>query len=1277
MAERTSGDGTGLSAIVNMALIVVTVAGFLTLVHQELTSDRPAPPAKDGNGGIGSQTVDVRLWEDPLRSSKRDEPKQLAQLVDEIKARKSSRDVRLLPVLVWGGPYSEDQENRIRNRYAVVSALGQSGYAPSDAEHVGSVVLEWPTTKGLRAWATHATTLQLQPNWEVVETDCDAKTNPCGTKLPIRYEWYRPRVLYPGSGASDQAEILVLWLDERSFEDEPLLRIALFLKPLIDAARESSRSEPVVQLIGPQTSSTLRAMLPSEFGESGPPSTSGNAANALAAPILGTIELYSPFASAMDEVLVKDVPPNAAPRAAVGEKLRNNHLKDIHFFNVDDARIADEILEELALRGVHLTEGDTRDHVILLSERDTFYGRMLSLTYGTALARRLDPHHSRAQFVEQYIKGGALPDTLHTFVYLRGLDGRTFREVDGGTPDRAKAADSTRARPDSLQEVLQWKPEANRAEGPSQFDYLARTGDQLVALQATLRRSEKGEIKAIGIVGSDVYDVLAILQALRARFPDVLFFTTGLDARLMDPKERDWARNLIVASSYGLGLHPDLQRDVPPFRDSSQTALFAATLAALDPSKVALLERVSPRRFEIGNTKAVDLSTQSSGSSPIQPLTRSEEYAQHRDYCWRRPFGLGAALLGLLGALTFYFLWSSFRLRAEHECGFLGASLPFSDPDIGGPEGAEDLIGALAKSEDPFGTWVHTQWCDRLEKTERSMTTPTEAPPDPSEKPERAAARHAAVEKKAAKRRADTLVALLNEMLHHTTRVEWIVLGGSTLADRALIDGAAPWTKPVPPWRAWARLRQRARTRAFLDDFLHRLSATLPGPPLAITVADDARRSARKLLTIRVQLVVLIAGVFVLALLVGWLAARAIWSDTFLRSDGEPFSVTAGTSAWPNLLLRIFSTALAIAFIVTLLEQLRDLFYRLTRRYRLPWRVDPSTAPPACVRASTLWRDYYDSGRSLKRLARAVVPTIIYFACARILLVLFGMPVQPWRGTTVTAWGEGVRYPFVFSFLLLSFLTIDAALRCRRFINALAALPTHYPSTTMAYFRSQRGDLGEEYLEEWIDIQLIADLTERVGRLLWFPGIVFFMMLASLNSWTDHWPMSKGLMLILVTNLGLSIASVVILQRAAQAARSNAESSLAAKLKRAEAVAAPSSEANDARQAEKLLEEIPHAASRGLRGLLAEPRPERGAGAVGRHGDDPALAVDVELSDASSARRRGQRAHGVGRHLDASEAWVAVASSSRTQATGETVRADSSSPTPRLRAEAEKASRGT
>jgi len=199
MADRASSDLTGLSAIVNGALIVVTIAGFLTLAHQELTSDRPAPPAKTEDGGIGSQTVDVRLWEDPLRSSKIDTPKQVSELVDEVQQRKSWRDVSLMPVLVSGSPYSEDRENRIRNRYAVVSALGRSGYAPKDEEHVGSVILPWPTTQGLRAWARHATTLEFAPNWDPTETYCGAEPRRCVTTLTIRYEWYRPRVFYPGA----------------------------------------------------------------------------------------------------------------------------------------------------------------------------------------------------------------------------------------------------------------------------------------------------------------------------------------------------------------------------------------------------------------------------------------------------------------------------------------------------------------------------------------------------------------------------------------------------------------------------------------------------------------------------------------------------------------------------------------------------------------------------------------------------------------------------------------------------------------------------------------------------------------------------------------------------------------------------------------------------------------------------------------------------------------------------------------------------------------------
>ena len=109
-----------------------------------------------------------------------------------------------------------------------------------------------------------------------------------------------------------------------------------------------------------------------------------------------------------------------------------------------------------------------------------------------------------------------------------------------------------------LPDANKWTPDANKAEGQAQFDYLSRLGEQLATLEEQL--SAKGEhIKAIGVVGSDVYDTLLILQALRHRFPNVLFFTTGLDARFWHPRELSWSRNLIVTSGYGLMLHPALR----------------------------------------------------------------------------------------------------------------------------------------------------------------------------------------------------------------------------------------------------------------------------------------------------------------------------------------------------------------------------------------------------------------------------------------------------------------------------------------------------------------------------------------------------------------------------------------------------------------------------------------------------------------------------------------------------------------------------------------------
>src|SRR5262245_22294408 len=238
--------------------MLVTIVGFLTLVHQELTSDRPAPSPAVSEGGIGTQTVDARLWEDPFRPTpKRDgSPRRsIDDLVTDIRGKAASSEVWLLPVMVSGGPYSEDREGRIRSRFAVMSALGGSGYAPMDEAHVGYVVTSWPSTRELSDWA-RLTFIAGAPN-PTAWTPCAVPLAACSQTLEIPYEWYRPRTFLPGSQSARRPDVLVLWLDERFFDDDPTSRLSIVLADLVEASRGrlsgSTVRLPIVRLIGPQT----------------------------------------------------------------------------------------------------------------------------------------------------------------------------------------------------------------------------------------------------------------------------------------------------------------------------------------------------------------------------------------------------------------------------------------------------------------------------------------------------------------------------------------------------------------------------------------------------------------------------------------------------------------------------------------------------------------------------------------------------------------------------------------------------------------------------------------------------------------------------------------------------------------------------------------------------------------------------------------------------------------------------------------------------------------
>jgi hypothetical protein len=167
---------------------------------------------------------------------------------------------------------------------------------------------------------------------------------------------------------------------------------------------------------------------------------------------------------------------------------------------------------------------------------------------------------------------------VHAVYYLRGLDG--VLPEGTGTPVLSASPPSEPGRTNTAGVFEQATLE--RADGPSQYDYLRRLAAYLVDLDRREKQAGRNGVRAVGVLGNDVYDKILVLDALRDWFPKAVFFAADLDARLFGRKALRSTRNLIVASSYGLTLNPGIQRAAPPFRDTYQSGMYLSTLVALN-----------------------------------------------------------------------------------------------------------------------------------------------------------------------------------------------------------------------------------------------------------------------------------------------------------------------------------------------------------------------------------------------------------------------------------------------------------------------------------------------------------------------------------------------------------------------------------------------------------------------------------------------------------------------------------------------------------------------
>ncbi len=632
MADSNTNLPTGAPPLI-LAILMVA-AGFI--VHQfQLESARPAGSEAPLSNPPPLQITPARLWQDPLTAagpgSDRSRPAgalleskpfgDLRSLIDLYVApyaanRRSTLHINVIGVMVFGGPYSEYAELRRRARYAIVTGLLESDYVPYDAEKLGVI--------------RH----KLASN----------------AMLDIPFEFYvcSPSDLDPPSnGCRSGSHALVLWLNDDEFSNSPLVELNhLFFA--VD--RPDTRYALTKSLIGPAGSGTLIQMV-RQAVQKQPDTTS-----------LSKLRVYSPAATVPARNLLQDAVGDKEAASALEKKLSSgsaqsllvNAFKKRGIFFVStigtDDLLTQLLVEEVTLRAFSARcffERSDADpmlcgkpaEILVIGEGDTAYGRALTSSF---IARLKDYQCA----VKQKACRDRVDDQIFSLKYLRGLDGETSRLRKDQTEKETKPSDSKERSTESASGSPTTK---ELGAGNAQYDYLRRLS---VAAKLVEKQSQTGGpavFRAIGIFGSDPYDKLVIMQALRPQFPNAYFFTTDVDVRYLQKDQFPWARNLLIASHYGLELNWQVHKDFGPFRDSYQSSQFLAARLASSCDELAMAQLAArdllayPRLYELTSKGFAELETKANpperrggwlgrlveASYPIRQLSRDAADPAH------------------------------------------------------------------------------------------------------------------------------------------------------------------------------------------------------------------------------------------------------------------------------------------------------------------------------------------------------------------------------------------------------------------------------------------------------------------------------------------------------------------------------------------------------------------------------------------------------------------------------------------------------------------------
>ena len=247
MSENKKTESSGLTGAVPVTIVLGMLAGLVFTHLSPYQDERPSNQSLQAHYEV-AQDVNARLWQDPFAavdSASEESPTEKLVILAtqnyktlEVEVRPNAKlpshgpdqiykgnkpvaedDITVIAVTLPGDSYQEAAENRMRRRYAVLSALANQHATPRDEQHIG--YFHPPSDMGLQK--------------------------------RVAFEWW--------SGEKDNKKVLLLWVDESSLLGCPATKLKDLLIQTIPPNEQAKTFTFHYTVIGPNTSTLLRDML--------------------------------------------------------------------------------------------------------------------------------------------------------------------------------------------------------------------------------------------------------------------------------------------------------------------------------------------------------------------------------------------------------------------------------------------------------------------------------------------------------------------------------------------------------------------------------------------------------------------------------------------------------------------------------------------------------------------------------------------------------------------------------------------------------------------------------------------------------------------------------------------------------------------------------------------------------------------------------------------------------------------------------------------------------